>query len=562
MAKVHLKVFTAAAQCQVPIETLITIFTIKYCNSNVQIMLIKDCNTAGTNSFSLDISTLNYEFIEYSQVSEIASGCELPNLEENENSCIAGLCATLRQIIKLVLIDNPEHYSKDLLGFKESCLLACSEASIWTRFCEVDITLMIGSMVETTGENILPVALARFEHHMSQPVRLHNIYKYSMSKKYAGNAVTQDRANIPEHTFAEGMTLSLADIIIFVCVHVLFNFIDKTQVHNLIPLTIKWYENLLSQEHIIRCLDIFCIEDSISISMTCNYSLPLVENQSLYKSDPKRPGNRIYTRQNDIDRSLGKIKSIELKVELDEQFAKEQAFDWDILPRDATPAGGDLPDSRLLRKFQQLESLCNPILKLAKDGDTIVDFCSGGGHLGILLAYLLPKCSIILLENKAKSMIKAKIRVTSLSLKNVKFYQSNLDYFKGHFDIGTCLHACGVATDLVLQQCIDRNATFVCCPCCYGSVQDCHRITYPRSREMKEILDKKSYLVLGHAADQTHDAENVKTKQGYECMTVIDTDRKMQAAEHGYEVYLNKLSPDSCSPKNHLLIGLPTVIKH
>ena len=43
-----------------------------------------------------------------------------------------------------------------------------------------------------------------------------------------------------------------------------------------------------------------------------------------------------------------------------------------------------------------------------------------------------------------------------------------MDYFNGAFDIGVSLHACGVATDLVIQKCIQNSASFVSCPCCYG----------------------------------------------------------------------------------------------
>ena len=557
MAKIYLKVFTTDVLCHVPIETLVTLFTIKYCESDVKILLIKDTKASAENSFLVDLSTFQYEFISYCEMTGIASCCELPNLEENNRSCIAGLCATLRKIIKNVAIEHPEHYSKELLGFKESCLLACSEASIWTRFCEVDIVSTLRTASEQSQDGILPETLARFENHMSQPVRLHNLYKYTMSRKFNKNA-KQDRSILPEHIYAEGLMLTLADVIIFVCMHILFTFIDKKQIHDLIPLTIKWYENILTNEYILRCLYILCIEN-LENNIITNYSLPQVESQSLYKSDPKRykPRKRIFTHQEDIDYSLERIKSFNLEVHLDELFGQEKVVDWSDIPYEATPEGGDLPNTRLQRKFQQLESLCKPILKLAKEGDTIVDFCSGGGHLGILIAYLLPNCDIILLENKAESMGKAKMRVEKLSLINITFCQSNLDYFKGHFDIGTCLHACGVATDLVLQQCIDKNAAFVCCPCCYGSVQDCHRIVYPRSQVLKDILDKRSYLVLGHAADQTHDADNVKTKQGYECMMIIDTDRRMQAEEHGYRVHLNKLTPETCSPKNHLLVGWP-----
>ena len=50
---------------------------------------------------------------------------------------------------------------------------------------------------------------------------------------------------------------------------------------------------------------------------------------------------------------------------------------------------------------------------------------------------------------------------------------------------GTALHACGVATDLLLQQCINVNAAFVVCPCCYGYIQDTHTVTYPRSETFK-----------------------------------------------------------------------------
>jgi hypothetical protein len=560
MAKVHLKVFTTDDLCHVPIETLVTLFLIKYCNSNVQIIFIQDVKTIEENSFIVDISTFQYEFIKIFKVSKIASYCEFPNLEESENSCIAGLCATLRQIIKNVLIEQPDHYCKELLGFKESCLLACSESSIWTKFCELDIISTMRSIIKQ-NENNLPITLARFEYHMSQPVRLHNVYKYTMSKKFMDNKIRQDEDSVPKHIFAEGLVLTLADIIIFVCIHMVFNFIDKKQVSDIIPLTIKWYENMIAIENIVKNLDIFCNESFNNVNCIRNYKLPCIENKSLYKSDPKRykPRNRIYTRQEDIDYSLGLIRNFELQIQIDKFFGLETNLDWSSIPYDATPEGGDLPNTRLQRKFQQLESLCKPILKLAKENNTIVDFCSGGGHLGILLAYLLPKCNLILLENKAESMKKAKQRINKLSLSNITFYQSNLDYFKGSFDIGTCLHACGVATDLVLQKCIEKNATFICCPCCYGSLQDCHHIIYPRSQIFKDILDKRSYFVLGHAADQTHDVDNAKTKQGYECMMVIDTDRKLQAEEQGYTVRINKLMPESCSPKNHLLVGWPSM---
>ena len=55
-------------------------------------------------------------------------------------------------------------------------------------------------------------------------------------------------------------------------------------------------------------------------------------------------------------------------------------------------------------------------MRFSSDGPspTIVDFCSGGGHLGILLAYLIPKSRVYLVENKDESLRRAFERVQQL----------------------------------------------------------------------------------------------------------------------------------------------------
>lgn len=84
----------------------------------------------------------------------------------------------------------------------------------------------------------------------------------------------------------------------------------------------------------------------------------------------------------------------------------------------------------------------------------IVDFCSGGGHLGILLAHLLPSADIVLVENKEDSLRRASDRIRKQGLDNCSLFQCNLAYFFGSFDIGVSLHACGSATDLVMDKCL------------------------------------------------------------------------------------------------------------
>lgn len=258
------------------------------------------------------------------------------------------------------------------------------------------------------------------------------------------------------------------------------------------------------------------------------------------------------TNYDNIESSLSCLKD-EMELEIAENVF-ENSIDWSKIPDGANPNAGHLPDKRVKRKTQQLENLALAVLKIAKDKDVIVDFCSGSGHLGILIAYLLPNCTIILLDNKEQSLLRARERVHNMKLKNVYLFQCNLDFFNGKFDIGVALHACGIATDLVLDKCLKANAKFVLCPCCYGSLHATDRLVYPRSRKF-ESLSVDQYMSIGRAADQTH-SEHPLTVRGSRCMAAIDSDRGHLAIELGYRVTLTKLKPLTCTPKNNLLIGV------
>ena len=208
--------------------------------------------------------------------------------------------------------------------------------------------------------------------------------------------------------------------------------------------------------------------------------------------------------------------------------------------------------SRLDRKIQQLDGMAAAVIDTVSEGDIIVDFCSGGGHLGILLAHLLPRCHVIMVDNKEESVRNARQRVAQLTLINVTIIQSNLDYFRGRFDLGVALHACGVATDLVLQTCLTERAAFVICPCCYGNLAHPDLpIEYPQSKlYCTRGVAATDFSVLARMADHL-------TEDGRLAMAAVDLDRISRASQEGYLVSLKKLKPDMCSPKHDLLIGVP-----
>ncbi|XDV15612.1 hypothetical protein PO909_015658 [Leuciscus waleckii] len=147
-----------------------------------------------------------------------------------------------------------------------------------------------------------------------------------------------------------------------------------------------------------------------------------------------------------------------------------------------------MSDARAVRKQQQLNNLLAAVTDMAHPGNTVVDFCSGGGHVGIVLAYTLPKCQVILIENKEESLVRARDRSAQLGLTNIGFVQTNLDYFTGNFNIGVALHACGVATDMVLDRCLQARAGFVISPCCYGFIQNTLKFNFPKRSKLLLLL--------------------------------------------------------------------------
>uniref|UniRef100_A0A1B0AUQ7 Glutathione S-transferase C-terminal domain-containing protein homolog n=1 Tax=Glossina palpalis gambiensis TaxID=67801 RepID=A0A1B0AUQ7_9MUSC len=503
----------------------------------------------------------------------------LPVYYKNGDIFVAGLCAVCRELVAR----QKNVQVRKLLGFKEGCLMSPSETSVWTRFCEVDIVkalkqlLLCNSLKQSIKE--IPVEAVRFEKHMNEPVRMHNIYKLAreranQTKSQLNNDIKKTRITIDcktpkeelqiEHKFAEGVLFTIADLILYPCLRLIFHF-SRNMLANF-PLTCSWFEEV--DKHEPRCkaiLDELCLYPSVHSvkeGLVSILSIPNCESKSLYKSDPKRyrPRKRVFTAQRDVDATLNKLQTLRLNYNSDcSKTFDQKSIDWQrIEPSHAKSCA--LPEERLERKRQQLENLANAAISLAEPGNRIIDFCSGTGHLGILLALHLPQCTIILMENKPESLQRAKLRALELKLSNIKFYQCNIDYFKGKFNIGTSLHACGTATDIVLQQCRQAKANFVCCPCCYGSLQSMPHITYPLSKQFRQVLSEKDFMYVAHTADQAHELGTLNckpeiTKQGQLCMDIVDTDRKLQAEDAGYEVILTRLKPEDCTPKNRLLVG-------
>ncbi|CAD0202706.1 unnamed protein product [Chrysodeixis includens] len=355
------------------------------------------------------------------------------------------------------------------------------------------------------------------------------------------------------HQFAEGPFFTIADVVLLPSYYLIHQAFGDFMFETYLPHTAKWFRTVKTVPEVDVVLDL--MNKQVVKSVTFDDVIVPADEVSLYRGDPKRsnPRKRVYTTDEDIEKALNSITD-DMVYPMTENELKP-TFNWESIPNQANPTAGHMPSERVTRKTEQLENLANTVIKIAKTRDTIVDFYCGSGHLAILLAYLLPQCTVILLENKEQCLDRARAKVFQLNLKNVLFYQCNLDFFHGKFQIGIGLHACGVAGDIVLDKCLKAKAKFVISPCCYCSLRPSNRIPYPRSQKFSNVPIEQ-YLRIAHAADQTHKDEPC-SERAARCMAVIDSDRLRFAEEAGYKVTLTYLKPLSCTAKNNLMLGVP-----
>lgn len=577
----------------VPLDTLIVLNVLSFVehSSKTTTFLIVSEQTPTESCVRISKDTMNAEFqTNASFTTNIASKMTFPVIKVDDLVYVGGLCAVCRSIIK-----NAGKAYEYLLGFKQSCLSAPAEVSPWTKFCEIDmiqctqeVQRFHKDLNKAHKQYMVPNVIACFESHLSRPPRQHNKGKNKSTTNTISHIENQmeaislesakgclDGNRMPNKSddnelfpqFMEGERISIADILVFPCIWIIMNTIrnhDRNSIEKQLPLTHAWIERIKSSYKNIAILSALTVQPRCDVKI--DYILNSIDDFSLYKREPKgqRARARKFTKQHELDQAIHKIDEMGIDtVALYNSPNKgdvPHSLNWSDIPSNVLPECEQIPETRLDRKRDQLLCLAKEVAELSLPGNVIVDFCSGAGHLGILIAHQLPECFIILLENKEESAQRAKERVQNIGLRNIAIFQCNIDYLSGDFDIGTSLHACGVATDIVMWQSIKRRAKFVCCPCCYGGCIQTPDISYPRSKWYRSYdLSASDYKYLSHAADQAHDLSKTqnaeKSLQGVACMDYVDTDRKLYAEECGYVVKLTRLYPEDCTPKNRLLIG-------
>lgn len=127
--------------------------------------------------------------------------------------------------------------------------------------------------------------------------------------------MSRDVEGNPDHSYAEGSTLTISDLIIFVCVYKLVTEIMPLRILKQFPFLEKWYERLMGCDGIVGALESI-FPDRGRCETVEEYVVPEVERKSLYRSDQKKykPRNKIFTRQEEVESSLDLVSDFYVNI--------------------------------------------------------------------------------------------------------------------------------------------------------------------------------------------------------------------------------------------------------
>uniref|UniRef100_H3DKZ9 Glutathione S-transferase C-terminal domain-containing protein n=1 Tax=Tetraodon nigroviridis TaxID=99883 RepID=H3DKZ9_TETNG len=603
----YLQVSFQDDQPYLPLHTSIALFLLSYCECKSFKVFLVFPKEGGSQALKSHVpAALNVFDIHLEDLPRLVGACRLPAVLDGPGRLVrAGLAVVLRHILTTTLEADPSR--KDvlaLLGFKKTCLKACAEVSKWTRLCEIDIPSAVEEHLKMPAglQTQPPPSILTLERRLGEPVKVHNDDKIrrqklkeqqqlsekgsdsdpsplelraalaKMSVESVPTLTTRENSEIRkvrttelpplEHLFAEGLYFTLTDVVLLPCIH---RYLCSLQVREAssslrLPHLLRWYANVQEVPGVVRAAEACGMAFSTPLACLTGPPVSPTEDNPASRLEEDE-GQETVTQPPFVGGprpTMTKLKENCIEAVFAPHPRPGWTLPWDSLPEAINPTEGKMSDVRAVRKRQQLNNMVVMVTELARPGYTVVDFCSGTGHVGIVLAHTLPDCQVILIENKEESLLRAQSRSSELGLKNIAFIQANLDYFTGPFHIGVALHACGIATDMVMEHCVQAGAAFVISPCCYGFIQNAVKFTFPRSKKFQESLTYKEHMVLCRFADQT--AVQLPPERrliGKQCMGLVDLDRSWGAETRGYTVQVMTMEPESCSPKNNMLVGRP-----
>ena len=357
MDELYLEALRDKDKINITLETYIVLslcLYLKQNNNGIQIYLVEGSRKDLVCKIELNnLLNLNYYSILDKNYPKNAKKCQMPTYYSSPN-IISGLCAVCRKITRKYM-ELDTKCSKNYLGFKFNTLLAPAEFSLWTRFCEVDVVNCLHKIFNigmgVTNCLKVPEEISKFECHLSQPLKQHNVYKLingvnklkiSSQEEYLQLNDDKKFDFHENHKYAEGFEVTLADLILYSCYTIIFRKLDLKA---FLPLTYSWFQRVKESERNFDdeiCLKLIKNTECLKEIKVMEMIFEKLENFSLYKSDSKKlnfNSSKVVTNQNDIEACLEKIARIGFEIRSEQASVNEEEFDWNSIPLLAKPLG-------------------------------------------------------------------------------------------------------------------------------------------------------------------------------------------------------------------------------
>jgi hypothetical protein len=141
---------------------------------------------------------------------------------------------------------------------------------------------------------------------------------------------------------------------------------------------------------------------------------------------------------------------------------KQQTQDWKKQQKDA----------RVERKERQCDAFVAAISALClPPGAVVVDGGCGSCGLTLPLAHTFPHLTFVGIDMNPFATKLMMERVETAQLKNVQAFTSSISAFTDHFDLAIGLHACGQASDDIINLAVTNRKPYLVAPCCFGKLK-------------------------------------------------------------------------------------------
>ena len=277
---------------------------------------------------------------------------------------------------------------------------------------------------------------------------------------------------------------------------------------------------------------------------------------------------------------------------------------WHNVPAELRPGGERacaVPASRAARKRLQLENVLAVALAIVPPANGIcVDFCSGAGHAGLLIAWALPTSKVVLVDCNEVALSIAAKRAAGAGLSNVFCVVADVKKMtmadvlaalppmhphgasaasksacEETVDLGIALHACGAATDGAQSCCVESRCPFLLIPCCVGRLSHAagkaataeaskantvaiaaaaaaleeaglpaEESNYPKSSAVRGVMSSDEYDTVARAADFALTVNNRLLRDAFtprelnrrRCKAWLEWDRQLWAVERALKL--------------------------